>query len=407
MTNPRTVSTTAFRKGPEGYAPPRFARLFLMLSVMILSLCSHKPAQANIAFSLKYRLPCARCHSMVPRLNPYGYAFYRAGFRLPGPNKPMTLANSVSLMSDVVAMHTEPDRSDTLTDESVKAAFVGTLNKNITLHAAYLFSLRSTTTSGFDEIWMQYNTAAKGTFWSVRVGQLPVLDGYNLLGNREFSLTDPQALGAFGPLSGNLNLSDVERGFEFGYTSGPLSVRLSWLNGINEDGEGAVSLPGNRFHDYLLQSDYLIGKEGSMIGAFVYLGKTPLSSAGYTNSFQRAGLVGTWAKILRPGKLGIPAMLFELNGGVLWGEDQTSAEGLRQNSLGGILEADLYLHNRTAFFLRYDGARSPTTSGTPTSDAFTAGVAHQFTRNFKAELEYRNQRAPYGATAIAGFSFSL
>ena len=100
-------------------------------------------------------------------------------------------------------------------------------------------------------------------------------------------------------------------------------------------------------------------------------------------------------------------MLLELNGAVILGEDQTSAAGDRQNSVGTILEGALYLHNRTAFFLRYDGTLSPTVGGTPTSDAVTLGAAHRFTRNFRAELEYRNQRAPFGSTVILGISLFL
>ena len=306
-----------------------------------------------------------------------------------------------------MAMRAEPGHSNTISDPDVDATLVLTPDTHFTVRSSYLFGMNSSQPSGFDELWAMYNSAATGKFWSVRIGQLPILDGFNLLGNREVSLTDPLILGPFGPNPGNLSLGDLERGVEFGYTSGPLSVRLSWLNGIDEAGDGGVSLPGNRFNDYVLQSDYLVGKEGSMIGGFLYLGKTPLETEGYTNSFQRAGLVGTWAKTLRPGKSSIPVVLLQLNGGIVYGEDQTSAAGLRQSSLGSIVEADLYLHARTAFFLRYDGARAPTTGGTPTSDAFTAGVAHRFTRNVKAELEYHNQRAPYGSTLIADITLSL
>ncbi len=263
---------------------------------------------------------------MIPRLNIFGYAFYRAGFRLPGPNKPLTLANSATLISDVTLGHSEPGSTDNLTADKIKSS---------------------------------------------------------------------------------LNLGDLERGIQVARTSGPLSVRLSWLNGVNSAGKGGVSLPGNRFHDFVLQSDYKIGKEGSMIGALFYLGKTPLGAAGYTNNFQRAGLTSTWAKILKSGKAGIPAMQFELNSAVIWGEDAVSASGHHENSLVAILEADLYLHNRTALFVRYDGGRSPTTDGTPTSDAFTVGAAHRFTRNVQAELEYRNRRDSYSSTVLFGLNLSL
>lgn len=402
---PGTV-TRPDKRHPRHASFPALPLLTILLALSAL-LNGPTAARANAALSRKYNLPCERCHSMIPRLNPFGYAFYRAGFRLPGPNKPLTLANSTTLISDVVLGHAEPGSTDTLTDDKLKLGFVGTLSRQVTLRASYLSSLRDTVRSGFGQLWLQYNSAPTGSFWSVRVGQMPILDGYNLLGNREISLTDPQGLRHFGPLASSLNLGDLERGIQVARTSGPVSVRLSWLNGVNAEGKGGVSLPGNRFHDFLLQSDYRIGKEGSMLGAFVYLGKTPLEAQNYTNSFQRAGLTGTWARVLKAGKAGVPAMLFELNSGLVWGEDAVSAAGTRETSLAAILEADLYLHNRTAFFVRYDGGRSPTTNGTPTSDAFTVGAAHRFTRNMQAELEYRNRRDAYGSTLLLGFNLSL
>ncbi len=383
--------------------------VWVVLCLLAGTLLSAFPtsAWAIPAFSRKYNLYCERCHSMVPRLNAFGYSFYRAGFRLPGPNKPLTLGSTTDLLTDVTAAHSNPGHSDTITDDRLKARFIGTLTQNVTLHTGYNFSLSPAATSGFDEIWVQVNSAAKGTFWSFRAGQMPVLDGYNLLGNRNISLTDPQLLGPFGALSGdfgNLNLSDLGRGFQAGYTSGHLSARVSLLSGIKAAGEVNNALA---FHDYLLQTEYFLDKEGSVVQAFTYVGKTPLDAVGYTNHFQRSGLFGTWARPLKHGRSGIPAMLLELNGGLLWGEDQTSAAGDRQNSFGAVLETALILHSRTALFLRYDGVRFGSASGAPTTEALTAGFAHRFTRYFKAELELREQRAPYNASILGGFSFYL
>ena len=387
--------------------PAKTAQTAIWLLTAALLAALQAPAQALPAFARKYKLPCERCHSMMPRLNTFGYRFYRAGFRLLGANKPLTVVNSTDLLSDATAAHANPGHSDTLTDDTIKAKFIGTLTQNVTLNAGYNVSLRPTVTSGFDELWLQYNSAAKGTFWSFRVGQTQALNGYNLLGNRNISLTDPQLLGAFGALSGdfgNLNLSGLERGFQVGYTSGRLSTRVSLLSGIQAAGDVNNALS---FHDYLLQTEYFLGKEGSVVQAFAYVGKTPLDSAGYTNNFQRSGLFGTWGHTLKGGKSGIPAMLLELNAGLIWGEDQVSAAGERQNSLGTVLEASLYLHNRTAFFARYDGVRLGSASGTPTTDALTAGIVHRFSRVFKAELELREQRAPYNASILAGFGIYL
>ncbi|MDE2207598.1 MAG: hypothetical protein KGK12_13290, partial [Armatimonadetes bacterium] len=41
-------------------------------------------ARAIPAFARKYHTTCARCHSVVPRLNNYGWAFKLRGFRVPG-----------------------------------------------------------------------------------------------------------------------------------------------------------------------------------------------------------------------------------------------------------------------------------------------------------------------------------
>jgi len=347
-------------------------------------------------------MACEQCHSMVPRLNPFGYAFYRAGFRLPGPNKPMTLSNSADILTDITAAHTNPGHSDTITDDTADLRFSGTLSTNVTVNAIYEASLRKGVSSNIDELWAQYNSAAKGTFWSFRVGQMPVMDGYNLLGTHNISLTDPQLMGPFGALSGdngNLSLGDLERGFQVGYTSGRFNTRFSLLYGIDAAGD-ANNEP--RFNDYLLQAEYFLDKDGSAIQAFGYLGRTPIDGAGFANNFQRGGIFGTWGHTLKAGKSGVPAMRLELNGGFIWGEDQISEAGDRQDSLGTVLEADLYLHNRTAIFARYDGVRLGNAAGTPTTDAGTVGIAHRFTKFFKAELELREQRAPYNSTILGG-----
>ena len=41
-------------------------------------------AEAIPAFARKYHTTCARCHSVVPRLNNYGWNFKLRGFHVPG-----------------------------------------------------------------------------------------------------------------------------------------------------------------------------------------------------------------------------------------------------------------------------------------------------------------------------------
>ena len=57
----------------------RTIRALGVLAIIVILMCQGQVSQALISFSIKYHLPCEQCHNMVPRLNPYGYAFYRAG----------------------------------------------------------------------------------------------------------------------------------------------------------------------------------------------------------------------------------------------------------------------------------------------------------------------------------------
>ncbi len=60
-----------------------------------------KKANAIPAFAQKYHFSCAVCHTVFPNLNPFGRAFWRNGFRLPGTNgtpaDATQIANGLSL----------------------------------------------------------------------------------------------------------------------------------------------------------------------------------------------------------------------------------------------------------------------------------------------------------------------
>lgn len=60
-----------------------------MVALFILALSfamAPKKANAVPAFAQKYHFSCAVCHTVFPNLNPFGRAFWRNGFRLPGTN---------------------------------------------------------------------------------------------------------------------------------------------------------------------------------------------------------------------------------------------------------------------------------------------------------------------------------
>ena len=60
-----------------------------LVSLLILAFSfamAPKKANAIPAFAQKYHFSCAVCHTVFPNLNPFGRAFWRNGFRLPGTN---------------------------------------------------------------------------------------------------------------------------------------------------------------------------------------------------------------------------------------------------------------------------------------------------------------------------------
>lgn len=387
-----------------------------MFAAASVFLVAGTPAVAIPAFARKYNLTCVHCHTMPPRLTRFGYAFYRAGFRLPEDfqlpdNKaiPYTLSNSVSAFSESRLQNINPGGPSGFDFGGVELGLATSIDKSLALRAQYVFSSTSETGSGFDEAWVQFNSAASGRYWSARVGQIPILSGYQLLGSRNITLTDPQLVGANGPLTGegqgNFAIGGMERGVELGYARAGFYGRFSWLNGINEAGDGGVALGGHRANDFLLQADYLIGHEGSALGAFYYHGRTPLESVGFNNNFERAGLFGTWGRHLQFGEADFPNWHLELNGGLTWGQDTVDAGGAKAISHGGLVEAALYVRHRTALVARYDNVRPSSVTGTPTTEAYTLAMLHRPNDYMRFGMEYRNQHHPGGDCVIASLWF--
>src|SRR5512144_3376514 len=55
------------------------------------------PARAVPAFSRKYQTSCQTCHTIFPKLNPFGEAFRLNGYRLPGETEEQVKVKPVSL----------------------------------------------------------------------------------------------------------------------------------------------------------------------------------------------------------------------------------------------------------------------------------------------------------------------
>src|SRR5512141_2384029 len=76
-------------RGPRG--------MLFLLAGMALSCLVSTRVSAVPAFSRKYQTSCQTCHTIFPKLNPFGQAFRLNGYRLPGETEEQVKQKPVSL----------------------------------------------------------------------------------------------------------------------------------------------------------------------------------------------------------------------------------------------------------------------------------------------------------------------
>jgi hypothetical protein len=92
--------STITRTHPAG--PPARRLLLLSVSAIVgaLLLAIPKTASAIPSFARKYGTSCTTCHTIYPKLNPFGEAFRRNGFRFPGTDSDVVKQPTVALGSE-------------------------------------------------------------------------------------------------------------------------------------------------------------------------------------------------------------------------------------------------------------------------------------------------------------------
>lgn len=74
-----------------------------LFGVALLILGSALPARAVPVFARKYQTSCQTCHTIFPKLNPFGEAFRLNGYRLPGETEEQVKQKTVSLGAEAYA----------------------------------------------------------------------------------------------------------------------------------------------------------------------------------------------------------------------------------------------------------------------------------------------------------------
>lgn len=79
---------------------PWIRRAYLLLMTMGLLLAVSRPARAFPVFARKYQTSCTTCHTIFPKLNPFGQAFRLNGYRLPKETEAQVKQTPVSMGSE-------------------------------------------------------------------------------------------------------------------------------------------------------------------------------------------------------------------------------------------------------------------------------------------------------------------
>ena len=72
----------------------------VLLVVVAVMLFGMERAWAVPAFARKYKTACTTCHTIFPKLNPFGEQFRRNGYRFPGIDSDSTKAEPIALGTD-------------------------------------------------------------------------------------------------------------------------------------------------------------------------------------------------------------------------------------------------------------------------------------------------------------------
>lgn len=81
----------------------RGATTLFLLAGGLVAIFGARTATAVPAFSRKYQTSCQTCHSIFPKLNPFGEAFRLNGYHLPGETEEQVKQKAVSLGADAYA----------------------------------------------------------------------------------------------------------------------------------------------------------------------------------------------------------------------------------------------------------------------------------------------------------------
>jgi hypothetical protein len=352
----------------------RFANRTVFLGLVAALLCTATQAAAMPNFSRKLGVPCATCHTTIPRLNETGYRFRAAGWRLPDDiGKPETAPfNFGDYFAGRIQARYDASRTEIgpLSSHSSQLRFheltlyplTGSFEKYFS--ALVELSFLPEESAEVENAYVRFDKGSSSRFVQGRFGIFHPFEGFGG-SDRPIAISRPY----FQTSAANFDQSTFftpwgfdQAGLEGGVDFGRTSVRATIFNGLmvaEEEGVfrafpaqgGPISkpagLPSSNTPDFQLFANHVLHPEGGGVSAYYYHGNLdlPVGTSGnvFQNTFDRFAVYGSYPVV--------PKLL--VLGGVETGRDDTVA-GPRFSSRGAFVEADVPFHRFATAGARYD-----------------------------------------------------
>lgn len=349
-------------------------RRTLITLLTLAGIASAGEASAMPMFARKLGVPCATCHTTIPRLNSTGYRFRAAGFRLPADigkedSKPFELGDyfsgRIQARYDASRTKTGPvssHRSQLRFHELTLYPATGSWGKYFSSLVELSFAPEEP--AEVENGYVRLDKGTEDSFFEGRFGIFHPFEGFGA-SDRPVALSRPY----FQTTAANFNQTTFftpwgfdQAGIEGGFDYRNTSVRAMVFNGLmlsEEDGAlhafpaqgGPISKPGglpsSNTLDFQLFANHVLNSEGGGVSAYYYHGNLDLPVGGteelFQNGYDRVALYASYPVVPK----------LSLLAGVQTGRDHLAAGGTF-SSRGLFVEADAPLHQYATAGIRYD-----------------------------------------------------
>ncbi len=346
----------------------------LVLLILLLVPMASAPAHALPAFARRYNVDCITCHTVPPRLNNFGEAFMRRGFKMQWDEKleGQKLQDYLSTQTNLDYVATNPvdpgTPASTLNDTQVAFLTAGPMSPQLSWYGELDYDPLATDMSVHElkalVFWPTKITDDKEHYYSLQFGAIRPFSTWQKELTEARTVEAPMIFDLV-PQGGFSFVTDnPQYGAELSYNVGRLTgtpsstyVTAAVLEGLNVNlggGPNGLTPNQNGSADYQLQIAHYWGLRNSVslmyyngsikFNALDVPGGDPtqfpfLQGAGtVTDRYSRVFLNGNWS----------PNLYLDFVGGLMVGNDSANpVDGTAAASNGGYVEANYYFNPKS------------------------------------------------------------